>query len=493
MTHISDSAIIGETKGLFYLFTKEVCIIMPKINRPYSGKRAPFDNYIDLDMWQDDKTVLSNPHKGWYWHFIDNGYGRINYRQNLEPGDYMKDFPGLNHIYLRFDWGDIETQEGVLDWSYIDSIMDEWGNQGYKFSFRICTYEGAGGPESLRYATPKWVYEAGAKSIELSGNRLEPVYSDPVYLEKLENFMKKYGKKFNSDDRVEFIDIGSFGTWGEAHTSNGSDTIYTNEVICKHIELHAKYFPDKYIMLNDDMVGHRGSEPEAEKQKIIEYAKTLGCGARDDSICVSGYSYTFGYDTIRSPHFYDQLWQNAPVDLEYEHYTNVLGDPNVFREGLPFVDALRRVHATYAGFHGHPRPWLKQHFYLTDYLANRLGYWFFIDGLRLTNFVAGCVNSFDIIFENRGFAPAYNKFELKIKLIDENANEYIFDAPDADCRKWMPETQNLEHIKLNIRDFSSGKYKIYCGMFEGDTAIKLALQPEREARGWYYLADTEIV
>ncbi len=467
---------------------------MPEIIRPYSGKHIPFDNYIDLDRWQDDRTVLKNPHKGWYWHFIDNGYGRENYRQNIEAGDYMEDFPGLNHIYLRFDWGDIEYEEGKLDWSYIDSIMDEWGKQGYKFAFRICTYEGAGGPLSLRFATPKWVYDAGAKGLELDGNRLEPVYSDPVYLDKLENFMKKYGEKFNGDDRVEFIDIGTFGTWGESHTGNGSNTIYPNEVIYKHIELHAKYFPDKYLMLNDDMVGHRISEPEADKRKIVEYAKTLGCGGRDDSICVDFYSRTFGYNTIRSPHFYDQLWKDAPVDLEFEHYTAVVAKPDVYKNGFPFIEALRRSHATYAGFHGLPRPWLRDHYAITDYLANRLGYWFFIDGMRITDFIYGCNNYIDIIFENRGFAPAYNKFELKIKLInDSTSEEFICLATDTDCRKWMPETQNTEHIKLDTRNLARGSYKILCGLFENDIPIKLAMQTERNICGWYYLTDTSII
>lgn len=37
---------------------------MPCITRPYSGKPAPFPSYIDLDFCQDDRTVLSNPHKG---------------------------------------------------------------------------------------------------------------------------------------------------------------------------------------------------------------------------------------------------------------------------------------------------------------------------------------------------------------------------------------------------------------------------------------------
>ena len=41
-------------------------------------------NFVDLRLLVDDKTVLKNPHKGWFWHFIDNGYGRPFYRDGYE-------------------------------------------------------------------------------------------------------------------------------------------------------------------------------------------------------------------------------------------------------------------------------------------------------------------------------------------------------------------------------------------------------------------------
>lgn len=465
---------------------------MPEIIRPYSGKYPPFHNYLDLSGLADDKTVLRNPHKGFYWHFIDNGFGRENYRQNLVPGDYMTDFPGLNHLYLRFDWGDIEKAEGELDWSYIDSIMDEWGARGYRFSMRICTYEGGGKPESIKYATPKWVYDAGAEYIELSGDRLEPVYSDPIYLEKLENFMRRYGEKFNSDSRVEFIDIGSFGTYGEAHTFTGSEKIYPDETIRKHIELHAKYFPDKFILLNDDMIGHRKTESEEKNQALLEYAKTLGTGARDDSICVNWYSKTYGFDTLRSPCLFDQLYENAPVDIEFAHYSYIIGNSEVFRDGFPFIEALRRAHATYAGFHGLPRPWLEKFYYLTEYLANRLGYWFFIDGMRLTPFTAGCKNNIDIIFINHGFAKCYNKFDLRLRLSGVGG-EYSFDAPDCDCRRWLPDEPAKERITLDTRALPAGEYTLSVGLFEGETPIKLAVQSDFEHEGLYNIAKVRII
>ena len=86
-------------------------------------------NFVDLRLLVDDKTVLKNPHKGWFWHFIDNGYGRPFYRDGYEE-DPVLDFPGLNHLYLRFDWGDVEKEEGVYDFSYLDEIMEKWGAYG---------------------------------------------------------------------------------------------------------------------------------------------------------------------------------------------------------------------------------------------------------------------------------------------------------------------------------------------------------------------------
>ena len=110
-------------------------------------------DFIDLRGMVDDKTVLKNPHKGWFWHYIDNGYGRANYRhpQHADPADDLSDFPGLNHLYLRFDWGDIEKEEGVYDFSYLDEVMELWGARGYTFSLRICSYEGEA---RMNYATP---------------------------------------------------------------------------------------------------------------------------------------------------------------------------------------------------------------------------------------------------------------------------------------------------------------------------------------------------
>ena len=39
--------------------------------------------------------------------------------------------------------------------------------------------------------------------------------------------MTEYGRKFNGDSRVEFIDVGTYGTWGEGHTEWCTDNHFS--------------------------------------------------------------------------------------------------------------------------------------------------------------------------------------------------------------------------------------------------------------------------
>ena len=441
--------------------------------------------YTDLRHLADDRRILRNPHKGWYWHYIDNGYPRPNYRAEHDHSDRLADFPGLNHLYLRFDWGDIEKDEGVYDWSYIDSIMDEWSRYDYRFGIRMVTYEGDG---SIPFATPEYVYKAGARCYKLSGGRLEPDYGDCVFLEKLSRFMEEAGKKFNSDPRIELIDVGTFGTWGEGHTGNGSDIVYPADVIKKHIDLHVRNFPDKFVILNDDHVNHRWSRGREENLELIDYAASLGLGLDDDSVCVGYYAKNCGYNTLRTPWLFDRFYPNAPVVLEFEHYRSVPMD--VFKNGYPFMDAMRRTHTTFAGFHGYPRPWLDREPWLTEYAANRLGYWYFIDGIELPPLMSGVKNFVKLHVANRGFAASYRRYDLKLRLVGDGGR--CTETLDADCRRWSAGEMTEESVFIRP-SVPAGSYGVEIGLFEGLRPIELAIRESAKTDdGFYRIGKTEV-
>ena len=445
---------------------------------------APYS--VDLRPIADDRRIVRNPHKGWYWHYIDNGYLRDNYRVHHDPADHLEDFPMLNHLYLRFDWGDIEKEEGVYDWSYIDSIMEEWSKFDYRFGIRLVTYEAEG---SIPFATPEYVYKAGAHGYALDGNRLEPDYSDPIFLEKLSRFLEEAGRKFDHDPRVELVDVGTFGTWGEGHTFCGTDIVYPAEVIKTHIDLHLRNFPHKFVILNDDHINHRWSRGREENLDLIRYAADRGLGLDDDSVCVRYYAENCGYNTLRTPWLFDYFWENAPIVLEFEHYQNVA--PEVFKGGYPFLDAMQRTHATFAGFHGYPRPWLARDPYLTEYAANRLGYWFFMDAVELPPLVTDAQNRIVFHVANRGFGPCYRKYTMRVRLTGDGGRWE--GEIEADTRTWRPGAETVFSAMVRPSGIPAGKYALEIGLFEGERPIEWAItEKNRTPDGYYRLCEAEV-
>lgn len=467
---------------------------MPLYKDSHADAVITSPSYRDLGHLADDKTVLKNPHKGWYYHYVDNSIKNKKYRDRVARGVPFST-PGMNHVYIRFDWGDVEyAGEGILDWSAIDEIMEERGALGYKFSLRICTFE-----SFITYATPKWVFDAGAKYTFIDSKnceegcvaRYEPDYGDPVYLEKLENFLMRCAEKFDNDPRVEYIDIGAFGTWGEGHTSGGSNKVFSPEVLRAHINLHLKAFKNKPLILNDDYIGHAMKSGAEYASELYDYCLGKGLGIRDDSICVDGYVQLYGYNTMRFPSLFARFAENAPVDIELAHVYHQTKER--FKGGFPVIEALRTAKATYAGFHGYEDEWNKKCPYISEYLANRLGYWYFIEGIDPGTPSSGSTEIARVYIKNSGYARGYHRYELKLRLRGSDGSVYPLNEDSPDSTRWEADTITEERLRLDYRRVPAGTYRLELGLFFGDEPIKLALKEKTHAEGGFYtLTEIEV-
>jgi len=447
--------------------------------------------YKDFTYLQDDIKVLRNPHKGWYWHYIDNGISRIKKGSELclyrdRENEYnIDDFPGMHHLYLRIDWSDIEAQEGVFDWSEIDSIIEKYGKRGYKFTLRLCTYEGIL-HDDFGYATPKWVRDLGAEGFDEADGSWQPKYDDPIYLEKLENFFKEFGRKYGTHPLVEYVDIGTLGIWGEGNLIERPSCLsYDMDMFRKHIELHTKYFPDKFVLLNDDTANSAGANEGVDGRDFLDYCLGIGLGFRDDSAIVSCYADDgyYGYHTLRTPFMFDLFAENAPVDIELGHYS--VSDPRHMRDGFAVYEVLRRAHATYCGFHTYPQDWYRDFPYLTEHLANKLGYWYFVNGAEIPKLVSGTGAIVSVWFENKGFSKAYNPFTLKFKLVGESGEYIVFENDTANLN-WKAESVTKETFKFNLTNVPKGDYTLCVGLFENETNIKMGFKSACDRADGYY-------
>ncbi len=422
----------------------------------------PTPNYVDLTGYCDDITVLNNPHKGWYIHYVDNGMWRPYYRDGIKAPKDIADIPGTKYLYLRLDWCDLEPKEGEFEFDKIDKIFDTYAPYGYKFIFRLCTYEASPHYE----ATPQWVFDYGAKRIK-ADNDLEPVYDDPVFLEYLEKLVAAFARHYDGHPLVESVDIGTLGTWGEGHTSFGSWTSYPASAYYKHVDMHIRHFKKTRLTMNYGILVAIYNNDRKGAVEMSEYAFERGMGIRDDSLGVPFYTQRYGYDTLITHDLFDRYYKKTPVDIEFGHIWQI-SDLENFKSGFPLLEGLKRAHATFAGFHGYVDKWMAENGDFHNYVANRLGYWYFIDGY---DFSSTCLK---LWVRNGGFAPAYYGYTAKVVLRNEQ-NQYTVFEGDAQNKAWQPDSQQLQSYNIDLSALPAGEYELCFGMWEGETPIRLAL------------------
>ena len=314
---------------------------------------------------RDTGLALVNPGMGWQLHHYDNGLE--HYGLELDPSDTVEEFPGLSSIYLRLAWSYLEPEEGRFNWAIVDTPAARWIARGKQVAFRFtCSESGRNQP----YATPEWVRKAGAKGhfvtpgkgVSSEGKIWEPDYDDPVFLEKLDHFLAAAAARYDGNPEVAFIDVGSFGVWGEGHTYAGSMLPYSAATVRRHIDLYRKHFKRTLLTANDDFsIQGRGLE-------VIHYAQQSGLTLRDDSILVQARESAYFHAYLSN-----LFWMQVPVVLESEHYGDSR-DEKTWGDGNRYLDAVEEYHASYATCHWYPREFLKECRPLIDRINLRLGY-----------------------------------------------------------------------------------------------------------------------
>ncbi len=314
----------------------------------------------------DDGRALVNPQMGWTMHFYSNII--TNYGARLAASDTLDDFPGLSCAYLRVPWSFLEPQEGRFNWSLLDTPAQRWIDKGKQIALRISSTE-----SWMRWATPAWVHEAGAKGynftvgkgVDPNGPYWEPDYADPVFIEKLDHFLAALAARYDGNPNVAFIDIGSFGVWGEGHSWASSKLPFDLETRKKHVDLYCKHFKHTLLALSDDFAG---PEEPGRHLPITAYALAKGVTLRDDSICVQPPPRSWFHAEIAQG-----FWPKLPVILEHEHY-----GPSKARgawgDGSLLLEAIEQYHATYMSIHWWPRVLLNENHAIIEKINRRMGY-----------------------------------------------------------------------------------------------------------------------
>jgi hypothetical protein len=455
---------------------------------------------IDLRPQRDETIPLANPHKGWYHHYFDNTVEKYLTETDAE----LTKFPGMDHIYLRLAWAYLEPEEGKFNWRIVDEQIKKWTEHGMGISFRISCKETGTNRIEQQFATPRWVRDAGAKGGHYMKRQAagtdapwEPVYDDPVFLAKLEKFLAAFAARYDGKPWLRYVDIGSFGDWGEGHTSSGSGLKYGYAALERHVDLHLNYFRKTLLVISDDYVTSLADKDD--RRRLHTKLLAAGVSYRDDSILVDWYVKTYSTNsTVRSPELFADAWPKMPTVFELEHYGIVKSKGNWLpqpgsslekfgggRTGADyFRGALEQLGATYIGYHGYAREWLADNPALTVELLNRCGYWFFPHKVELPDtLVTGKSNTVSIVWQNRGVAPAYQPYSLLLRLGDCE-----IELP-ANNTRWLPGKTCRETYTLALpATLPPGDYDLTLKLHsrEAGRDVKLPLKTRLLSKDGFY-------
>ncbi len=157
--------------------------------------------------------------------------------------------------YGRMSWHSLEPLEGQYDFSIIDNVLGPCPvpegkvlclPQGGRFGFRIMALnpqyksatnvtKGLDGypiysdvPSYLEKdddgKTHGWLLPVDP-SDPTAGHYFVPDWNDPYFLDSLGALLSALGRKYDTDPRIGWIDIGLYGSWGEWHTGGLPDTL----------------------------------------------------------------------------------------------------------------------------------------------------------------------------------------------------------------------------------------------------------------------------
>jgi len=386
----------------------------------------------------------------------------------------VTNYPVSGIAYYRWYWDQIEPTKGNINFSYFDEVLRNAAKAGQKVAFRIMAASDSSDSDLIRI--PDWLKQEGCNGFWYGSYpyHFMPDFSDANFLANVHRVIKAFGDRYNGDSRIDHIDVGFVGHWGEWHVyqAESAGAIMPDYNTGKlYIDWWLEAFPNTQIftLINGE--------------NLLSYAVNKGVGWRADGF---GGAYQMDiYPKVLQNQGITDAWKKVPVAFETYSTISFL----VSHFGLNIDDLINQAvsyHASIFNNKSEPIPAA-----LTDkvnQLAKKLGYRFVVDTVDLPEHIkTNDKISISSVWENIGIAPIYKKYEIAFRLKKlDNTVASIYKS-NIDIRNWIPGKYNVD-IETDV-NVPSGEYYLDVAMVKegtNESAINLAIS-EKQPDGWYQL------
>ena len=347
--------------------------------------------------------------------------------------------------YCRIEWSTIEPEEGKYNWNVIDDKIEACKKRGKKFAFGIMN---ANSSSTKVYVTPRWVFEKGAEyytSTNKGGvTQVIPKWTDSIFLREVDKFIKVLANKYDGNPNIAYIDIRSYGNWGEQHLIG----IEGEEITAQQLQ-ELYIFPYEKAFKNTFLVNAWG---KSEYNEVYNKSIDRGISIRRDGIM----------KLYNGKPCFEYAYGKLPTIFEYYSTYENLKNEGLWKESklLNYIDQWSPSYTEiYVDMY-------KENPTFCRMIANKIGYYFRFKEAKFTNIIKqGDTNNISLKFINEGVAPLYEDCTVYIGLLDQNYNLVKKYKTDIDPHTWMPNEEKIENINIKFDDIEAGKYIISLGLF----------------------------
>jgi hypothetical protein len=431
-------------------------------------------NATGADMvtkFQETEESFANPGQGWMTtRRLPDGPGRFPY----------------SVAYFRLNWEDLEPAEGRYNWQLIDDSLAAWAQRQARIAFRIMT---TNAHTKGYYCSPKWLFDAGCKSYDYvaggadiaSGGariaRIEPDYGDPVYLEKHGRFIKALAERYDGNPQIEFIDIGSYGIWGEWHTK------------------HSQPWPVRKQIIDMYLNGFRETQlaSMSDDAEALAYALAHGTGLRRDGVGSPWHEDNWiGSEKYARVQGFANQWKRAPVVFEwYGPYDYLIERGWSFDRALDFMAAN---HVTFINDNVGKVP--PDQMPKLERLARRAGYRFVLREVSHSDSIApGEILRVNMQWSNVGVGKLYRRYPLVLYVLD-STGAVVCQQPqaDIDVTDWLSGDRAVAAALRLPASLPAGQYTLGLALVDPTSekpAIRLAIDAPH-TDGLYRLSSVRV-
>lgn len=405
---------------------------------PYKAPVVSNNNYtidtntnfdtVDTVVYQTEVSggPVANPHKGYIMSVDDPAMFSSEYQYGIGGALGNQAWKLTTICSGAPRWENLNPSEGVYDWTEIDDMLDICEKYGMTYGIRIMPYSSYEGDHKNNYGeehdfVPDWVYKKGAKKVRVSLDsdpsvQIDvPKWDDPYYLQACKDFATALAEHYDGDPRVEFIDIRTFGDWGEWHFAASREVQMPS--LDKQIDMVNHYrdvFDETLLCITSDAYG-----------EIYEYTLSLGITKRDDGLvgtpnvewglrlAYKANQPTLGenYLPYRLMHRPD-LYGTGPVK-NYDDFA-IRWSPERFRETIEIahLSMFQLDQDSSCGYFIY-----NEQKDVVEEMCNRLGYNFTVTSAKRNG------NTLQVTVKNTGLAAAYFDIDLCAEITDASGNK----------------------------------------------------------------------